>query len=226
MAEPEAPARAQLKVSIFGVDSSGKPFKQTVTASELTPSRAKLVAVQAALAVGEILGVNVDGTKGRFRVIWVGEPGSSSEGEVRIENLEPDKRLWKVEGRAGAARAAAPAPGTADPSMRQTSVGRAQRRFIRYICSGGAKVGAPGTVPGWTRLKNISLGGCYLETASPMAIGTPLNLQIGCEGLQFQAAGIVKCSHPGFGMGVEFTKLANEARASLEHWSAVQPQPH
>ncbi len=227
MARTQPPARNDLKVSIFGVDSSGKAFKQTVTASELTPTRARLDAVEATLAVGEIVGVSHDGIKARFRVTWVGERRTGTSGPVRIESLEPDKRLWKL-----ADMVEAPQPVAAKPAEKglphlplpQTVGGRAQRRYPRYVCSGGAKVGAPGSVPGWTRLKNLSLGGCYVETASPMAIGTQLSLQVGLEGLQFQASGIVKCSHPGFGMGVEFTTLAGDARSSLERWSAAQPR--
>src|SRR6202522_4395293 len=62
------------------------------------------------------------------------------------------------------------------------------------------------------RLTDLSLGGCYLTTASPFPRGTRVILSIRSGDLQIHAGGVVLVAHPEFGMGVEFLQTTTEQR--------------
>jgi DNA-binding response OmpR family regulator len=60
------------------------------------------------------------------------------------------------------------------------------------------------------RLSDLSLGACYLTTASPFPRGTRVILSIKTADLAVRAGGIVLVAHPEFGMGVEFLQTTTE----------------
>jgi DNA-binding response OmpR family regulator len=62
------------------------------------------------------------------------------------------------------------------------------------------------------RLTDLSLGGCYLTTASPFPRGTRVILSIRSGDLEIHAGGVVLVAHPEFGMGVEFLQTTTEQR--------------
>jgi len=44
-----------------------------------------------------------------------------------------------------------------------------RRSHVRYICDGGVEVRTEGSTTGfWGTLTDISLGGCYVQTFSPL----------------------------------------------------------
>jgi hypothetical protein len=79
---------------------------------------------------------------------------------------------------------------------------------------------APATHPAppgrrW-RLTDISAGACYLETASPFPMATPVLLSIRVADSEFLLDGMVRASHVQVGMGVEFTPRAPDHAARIE----------
>jgi c-di-GMP-binding flagellar brake protein YcgR len=56
------------------------------------------------------------------------------------------------------------------------------------------------------KLTDLSLGGCYLEIASPFPLGSTVVLSMRVAQLQVQVDGVVRVMHPEVGMGVEFTQ--------------------
>ena len=98
-----------------------------------------------------------------------------------------------------------------------------RRRHPRYPCSGGgAEIRQQGVDSRiWARLTDISLGGCYLETMSPLPVLTYVNLGLTLEEQHLNAKGQVVVSHPHFGMGVQFIDLSAADRKMLESWIAV-----
>jgi hypothetical protein len=55
------------------------------------------------------------------------------------------------------------------------------------------------------RLTDISVGGCYLQSATPFSVDTPVLMSIRAMDTECLLEGIVRISHAGTGMGVEFT---------------------
>ncbi len=80
-----------------------------------------------------------------------------------------------------------------------------RRKHPRYACDVGVQVRPERSGGGyWGTLADISLGGCYVYTFSPLALGTVLSLTLRSGEYEILAAGTVVTAHPGVGMGVEF----------------------
>jgi CheY-like chemotaxis protein len=73
----------------------------------------------------------------------------------------------------------------------------------------------PDAVPD-CRLTDLSLGGCYIETASPFPERTQVVLILSADNVKFKAPGLVRVMHPLHGMGVEFSMLTAEQRRQTE----------
>ena len=81
------------------------------------------------------------------------------------------------------------------------------------------------------RLTDLSLGACYVETASPFPERTQVVLILSADEIEFRAQGIVRVMHPSRGMGVEFAMRTAEQRKQTEDFitfltsrPGVQPQ--
>src|ERR1700733_13700495 len=67
------------------------------------------------------------------------------------------------------------------------------------------------------RLTDISVGGCYLETAAPFPADTPVLVSGRLLDAEFLLDGVARVSHPQAGMGVEFAApSASDQRARVE----------
>lgn len=67
------------------------------------------------------------------------------------------------------------------------------------------------------RLSDISIGGCYLETATPFPADTPVLMSVRILDSEFLLDGVVRVSHPQNGIGVEFVAAqASDPRARVE----------
>ncbi len=71
------------------------------------------------------------------------------------------------------------------------------------------------------QLTDLSLGGCYLDIASPFPVTTRVTLSMRAAGIELRAEGIVRVMHPDQGMGVEFTQATPDHRAALEKFLGV-----
>lgn len=67
----------------------------------------------------------------------------------------------------------------------------------------------------WATLSDISLHGCYLETAAPLRVGAALALKLDANGFRVEATGEVRVIYSGLGMGISFTKVSDEDRNRL-----------
>jgi c-di-GMP-binding flagellar brake protein YcgR len=66
------------------------------------------------------------------------------------------------------------------------------------------------------QLTDLSLGGCYLEMASPFPASSRVTLSMRAGAVEVRAQGLVRVMHPEKGMGVEFTQATPEHRAAVE----------
>ena len=91
-----------------------------------------------------------------------------------------------------------------------------RRRTARYKCDGHAMIS---TIPysGMRHkgtLRNLSLGGCNLELASPYPPATRLELLLHVNSLSLRVSGIVR-SRRRRGMGIEFDLMSASGRHCL-----------
>ncbi|MGC2185628.1 MAG: PilZ domain-containing protein, partial [Terriglobales bacterium] len=70
--------------------------------------------------------------------------------------------------------------------------------------------------PAPCKLTDLSLGGCYVDTASPFPLGTRIILSMKVAGVSFRADGVVLVMHSELGMGIEFSQTTDSQRNDLE----------
>lgn len=66
------------------------------------------------------------------------------------------------------------------------------------------------------KLTDLSLGGCYLEIASPFPVRTKIVLSMRMGDNELRVEGVVRVMHPDVGMGVELTQKTAEQRNHVE----------
>lgn len=72
-----------------------------------------------------------------------------------------------------------------------------------------------------TRISDLSLGGCYVDTINPLPDGTPVRLKIFTETHSFEARATVVYSHPHLGMGMRFGEVQAQHEEILKLWLPV-----
>lgn len=215
----EAPVR------IFGMDSRGRPINLAGSTLDISKSGARLKEIRCWDYPGEIIGVRHGMEKARFRIVWVGAPGTPIDGQIGLQCIETGRYIWGV----------APPSKDARPEPRpwaglRTSGNQLgmqpqpmtypdrRRRDQRFTASGGVNVHECGSnVPQWTMLHDISAGGCYVETTSPFAPLTRVELTLQIGDLRIECKGSVTVKHPLVGMGIKFTDMSPLNRERLQH---------
>lgn len=205
--------KAALSVRVWGMTLDGRPFNEQLMTRDLSRFGARIAWKNCSLKLGDIVGVQYQSEKGRFRIVWI----ANDKSEFGVSSAEPGKSIWgplplgvtASAGRASSApTAAAPA---AAPVVRQQE----RRRHQRFACKGGVQIHPPGAVPTWTTLGDISAGGCYVETSVPLHMGLELDLLIKVEDAEIRCRGQVRTAHPGIGAGIYFTRVDVAARKQI-----------
>src|ERR1041385_2635110 len=81
-----------------------------------------------------------------------------------------------------------------------------RRKHIRYSYDAGVQIRTSGgTGVYWATVSDISTGGCYVYTFSPLPLSSHIGLMIKAEVGEIRVSGIATTSHPGVGMGIQFT---------------------
>jgi hypothetical protein len=71
-----------------------------------------------------------------------------------------------------------------------------------------------------TRLSDLSLSGCYVDTLHPLPVGARIRLRVVRNKIDLEVPATVIYSEPRLGMGVSFTQLSPEQKSILENWLA------
>src|SRR5215470_753843 len=85
---------APISVRLWGLDSQGKVFSQNAKTLNIATNGARLFGVTAALERGFIVGLQCGNMRARFMVVWVGERGSSREGQIGLRAAA--NGIWSV----------------------------------------------------------------------------------------------------------------------------------
>jgi hypothetical protein len=64
---------------------------------EISTHGARLVAPAGIKKVGQTIWLQRQNRRARYKVIWIGEPGTSQASQVGVENLEPANVIWEPE---------------------------------------------------------------------------------------------------------------------------------
>ncbi|MGC1615638.1 MAG: PilZ domain-containing protein [Candidatus Acidiferrum sp.] len=69
-----------------------------------------------------------------------------------------------------------------------------------------------------TRISDLSLSGCYVDTVNPLPGGTAVHLKIFTETHSFEAPATVVYSHAHLGMGMVFREVQAKNEEVLRLW--------
>lgn len=195
---PEVRVDTDLPIRVWGMDANGKPFFQNVRARNISSQGAFVSGIEHELKPGDIIGVQHEQKKARFRVVWVVDAGGIQKNQAGLQMLEGQECPWKealAQGQAAGAGAAA-----APPSNR--------RRRARHKISFALELRDERTnIPMRVNATDISGNGCYIETIMPIQVGTSLRVEFFMEDERVTSTAIVRTCDPGVGMGIEFMSL-------------------
>lgn len=204
--------KAELPVRVWGVTLDGRPFNEQLKTRDVSRFGARIAWKDCSLKLGDIVGVQYQAEKGRFRIVWI----AADKSEFGVSGAEPGKSIWGSLPTGAAAhpgRAASPSAAAvaAAPVARQQE----RRRYQRFPCKGGVEIHRPGNPPTWATLGDISAGGCYIETSMALTMGLELDLTLKVGDAAIHCKGQVRTSHPGIGGGIYFTHVTPEARKQI-----------
>jgi CheY-like chemotaxis protein len=92
-----------------------------------------------------------------------------------------------------------------------------RRGQTRYACRLGAEVYKQGSsVRNYCHLSDLSPGGCYLEMPLAFPAGTPVEIIVRTQEMKLRLSGLVKASHPGYGMGVSFKLNTKDEKQGVQ----------
>ena len=67
-----------------------------------------------------------------------------------------------------------------------------------------------------TRIRELSLSGCYVDTLIPLPVGTVAGIKIVTTARSFEANATVVCTHPNLGrMGIAFSNITPRSLDTL-----------
>ena len=90
-----------------------------------------------------------------------------------------------------------------------------QAQLQTWLQAAAGTTAGPEETVSHCKLTDLSLGGCYLETDSPFPEQALVELCLKAEDMDVHTGGMVRVTHPGHGMGVEFPSRTPEQRAEV-----------
>lgn len=137
----------------------------------------------------------------------------SGELQQEIENFN---NSFHVQRHSGTPSASAKAPHAATPAPPSAADRRANPR---YAFNATAEVAAAdSSAKTKTRVRDLSQQGCYLDTESPLPLGTAANVCMTKGAKSLEVQGRVVYVQPGKGMGLMFTAVKPEHGGTLDVW--------
>jgi hypothetical protein len=84
------------RVIVKGTDPKGHPFAQSAYTVDLSEDGARLDGIGFLTAPGQTIEVRRLWRKARFRVVWIGQVGTTESNQVGVV-LQSEKNIWRVE---------------------------------------------------------------------------------------------------------------------------------
>lgn len=203
--------RIALPVRAWISDENGKATLQTACTLDITPTGARLTGIRASAETGAVLTVERGRSKARFRIVWVGEPGTPHEGHLGIDCLDAGKWSWDVQ---------LPAESGDDESFEPVRLGVDERRKPppRYPCRGTVELQRETANADSMRghLRDINQLGCFVRVSPSPTLHTRLQLRVTAHEVTLRARGVVHRVEPASGVFIQFTEIHREDKRALE----------
>ena len=224
--EERVPAR------IFGLDQKGKPFSAQVETVDISFSGARLAGVKQFETAGETIGLEYNGKKGRFAVVWVGRQGTKNEGHVGVRSIETRNSIWALDKAREVQDSYQPMHiynSSRTPELISYLEYRRDRRMLRRVpVKAGARVTSKARRdPAWGVCTDINRSGCFVESAWPLSADATVEISLRLNGREIAARGVVRSASQNRGMGIEFVEMGEADRQYLEELAQEkQRAPH
>jgi hypothetical protein len=83
-----------IEVLVKGFDRKGNPFTQTTFTIDISERGARLEGLGGIIGAGETIEIKNGWKKARYRVMWIGPPGTPEANQVGICCMEDNKNIW------------------------------------------------------------------------------------------------------------------------------------
>jgi PilZ domain len=196
----EAEQTSSISVTLSCTDIHGRKCEQPVMAHDLSQQGARLDGITQPLAPGTRVTLQYIDTIVVAQIVWVVlvSPGPGCQAGIRL--LDPKRCPWKN-------------PGTQSGHTRYLPE---RRKAERYKLSVGIQLSDDHQqVSMRSSTADVGIGGCYIETIFPPAVGVSLQVLLWLGSTKLLAKGVVRASYPGVGMGIEFLDLSWEETERL-----------
>jgi hypothetical protein len=200
-----ARATLDLRVRVWGMGADNQPFHQNANAQNVSVNGACICGLEHQLKIGDVIGVQYESKKARFKVIWVMEAGGLKKVQTGVQLVVDQECPW-LEKLPAEMRASVP---NYTPDNR--------RKFLRHRISfplefRDERVNTPMRV----NATDISGNGCYVETVMPLSINTLLRVDFWIDQERVSASATVRTRDPGVGMGIEFAGLPEDTKKRFQ----------
>lgn len=202
---PEPRIPADLPIRVWGMSADGHAFSQAARAQNISSEGALLAGIEHELRVGDVIGVQYNEKKARFKVIWIINAGAAQKIQAGVQIVADQEAPWKSK----------------VPAVDKVSQSAAanRRKFHRHKISipmeiRDERVNTPMRV----QVTDVSGNGCYVETILPIPKATVLKVEFWMDEEKISASAIVRTCDPGVGMGIEFTGLQEETKQRVQKY--------
>jgi PilZ domain len=196
---------ADLLVRVWGMGANGRAFFQNVYARNLTHEGALLSGIDHPLNQGDVIGLQLDDKKARFRVVSIRDAGLPEKIQAEVQIISGQECPWKQFVAAGIAP---------PPLARPNDKRRYDRLKVRFPVE--IRDDRGGGSPMQTNASDISGRGCYVESMVPLPLGTPLTVNFWIGEEKVTTSALVRTSDPGVGMGIEFIGLPSDTEQRFQ----------
>ena len=222
-----------LPVTVRGLDARGNPFTVDTATHDISFAGASLEGLKDLVAPGAKIEVESNGRRAWYRIRWVGEDGGSRAGRIGIRCLEHGRYIWGLAPKGWEPDTYEPsAVAEAEASLASVTAafsawtGPERRQFARHPCRIESRLSVEGSSAGLTgKITDISLGGCYVETLSPLPSETSVRLSFELDGAVLEPTGKVCSTQIGMGMGIAFTSMTPAEFEALRKFAPPMAPP-
>ena len=168
------------------MDGTEKPFTANAITKEVSKTGAQIAGVQHYFKPGQTIGFSVGGKKYRCTVMWVGRHDTPLVGHIGVQvqgHITPDWGISMPQQVVDSFNPKRIHESKKDSDSVSYFEYRSERRDAkRQPIRAGARIKpALGGTAGWGMCTDVSLGGCFIESASNVPAGTRVELTINIE---------------------------------------------
>lgn len=209
---------AALPIRVTYWDGENKSALEIACTYDISERGARVTGLRCVKGAGDIIAVERGRNKAFCRVVWIGESGSESPGQIGIQCVEADRTLWEAELRD---MEEAYDPILIDGGLRRAgafSSHERRRRRERFPVEGSAQLINQSAKGGQAKaaLRNVSEIGCLVTTKHILTPGTELKLALNVGDYDLALKGQVRHAERQVGLGIEFRQIRKGERQMLQ----------